>query len=939
MRNRTRYHAPQAFSTARRRLLPLALLLVLMLFGSLLFPAPAAGHAFIRESDPAANAILPTSPATATLEFTERLERSYSQAELYDQTGSLVYGSSFRAGDSEYIMLVDLPPNLPNGTYSILWRTLSLDDGHTGQGYIPFTIGTGADVQNIVPPPETTVSAGPPDWLRMVSRWVTYLGLAMTIAVWPVWLAVLRPGIAPAWQIGPTLTRRVRAFAVAGVLVALLGSLAAMLVQAAGLAGEGGLLEGLTITLSETRYGTLWLLRVGLILVYAASLFAVGWWWPWRRGPAAVLSLLLGAAIPLSISLSSHAAAQPAGRETAIAADALHLYSASIWAGGLFLLLATLVPTLRDLTSAGRQVVLSEMIPRFSRIALVAWAVMALTGIYAAWLEVGNLAALRQTPYGQSLIVKLALLVPLLALAAFNLIVVSRRVAASTSEGSANRWSRRFSLAIAAETGLVVLVLLVVGLLVGQPPAREVITQESERIAIPLLADEQAATLLLTPGVAGPNHYRLVLGSGHDHPTGRGLAPAQAVMQVELPARETGVKEIDLTPASVGTFEAHGSELSIEGDWTIEVIVRQEGQADWRTTVTQDIGVTPLAADVPGPPPRFGPGGVAGLLLLVIGLAGLILAAFAHGGAIRKEAAGLGTIGLVLGIVLVAQARFGPAESLASADPVPPPALDQAAVVRGAPLFAANCASCHGAAGRGDGPAAAALQPPPADLTAIHASAHSDDVYQYWIENGIPGSAMPGFAEELSPDQIRDVIAYVRDLQTDAAASRDAPGAEACLIEPRTLDAMAAISATPAAAPPPASPVATGGPADQATLDGVTATARELVACSNAGDSMRRLALYSDNRLRASYPDGPTPALERLAQGPLAVPEFERVALLRLEDVQPLADGRVSARVTIDNPLLHTHGLATPGANPQEDSARVIFVLQDGRWLIDGFLQ
>jgi mono/diheme cytochrome c family protein len=37
----------------------------------------------------------------------------------------------------------------------------------------------------------------------------------------------------------------------------------------------------------------------------------------------------------------------------------------------------------------------------------------------------------------------------------------------------------------------------------------------------------------------------------------------------------------------------------------------------------------------------------------------------------------------------------------------------------GAPLFARHCASCHGAGGRGDGPVAAVLKPPPADLTAI----------------------------------------------------------------------------------------------------------------------------------------------------------------------------------------------------------------------------
>jgi mono/diheme cytochrome c family protein len=37
----------------------------------------------------------------------------------------------------------------------------------------------------------------------------------------------------------------------------------------------------------------------------------------------------------------------------------------------------------------------------------------------------------------------------------------------------------------------------------------------------------------------------------------------------------------------------------------------------------------------------------------------------------------------------------------------------------GAMLFARHCASCHGPEGRGDGPAAAALSTPPADLTQL----------------------------------------------------------------------------------------------------------------------------------------------------------------------------------------------------------------------------
>jgi len=46
----------------------------------------------------------------------------------------------------------------------------------------------------------------------------------------------------------------------------------------------------------------------------------------------------------------------------------------------------------------------------------------------------------------------------------------------------------------------------------------------------------------------------------------------------------------------------------------------------------------------------------------------------------------------------------------------------QEEVSRGGTLFAANCASCHGSAGRGDGEASASLLPKPANLTAARFS-------------------------------------------------------------------------------------------------------------------------------------------------------------------------------------------------------------------------
>jgi putative copper export protein/mono/diheme cytochrome c family protein len=87
-------------------------------------------------------------------------------------------------------------------------------------------------------------------------------------------------------------------------------------------------------------------------------------------------------------------------------------------------------------------------------------------------------------------------------------------------------------------------------------------------------------------------------------------------------------------------------------------------------------------------------------------------------------------------------------------------------IAQGAALFQAHCAACHGAEGHGDGPQAAGLPVPPADLTAAHLWAHSDGELFWWLSHGIEapegGLAMPGFASTLSGDERWRLIDYVR---------------------------------------------------------------------------------------------------------------------------------------------------------------------------------
>jgi copper transport protein len=899
-------------------------------------PLRASAHAFLQSSTPAANAVVAVSPTTVTMVFTEPLERASSRAALYDQTGAELPDATYRAGNDEYTMVLDLPASLPNGTYTVAWETLSTADGHSAQGYIPFTVGTSADVQTFIPPVLSTAS-GPPLWLSTLSRWVALLGLAVTIAVWPVWLLVLRPGISPAWQAGPALTRRVKRVAAGGIGLALAGSVFALLVQATSFNSGDGYLADLGSTLTETRYGRFWLIRVGLLLVLGAILTLVGWWWPRRTRFLTIAGLVLTSLLPIPFSEVAHAAALTSGRANAIAFDAAHLLGAGIWVGGLAVLVLALVPSLRDLTPAGRRVVLSRVLPRFSTVALVAWGVLGLTGLYSAWLHVGNLDALRETDYGQSLLWKLLLLVPLLGLGAFNLLVVTRRIrSAGRDAARTTTWGKRFGLAITAELALVILLFLIVGRRTGQAPAREELALGNGRATSDLSAEGTDATLIITPASTGPNHYRLEV-DGDPLPT-----DTSAILRIELPSQGAGQLDIPLVRAAGNAFEGHGSELSITGDWTIQTILIRPGQDDWTVTKSLTVGASPPTVDLPAPAWRFGTAGIVGLILLVAGGAGLVIAWFAGRAPIRRESAGLGTVAMVAGVILLLQARIDTAETLAGGPSDNPIEASSESISRGQQNFLANCVSCHGPAGRGDGPQAASLDIPPADLTASHARSHRDEDLYYWIQNGIVESAMPPFADVLDEDEIWDTVNYIRSLQD--AVVRDIPQPEDCTVEPITIDALQAL-ADPAATEPaanrvPATPAAlpAGTPADADTVAQITGVTRQLIACSNARDPLRRLALFSEESLKPNFTQGPTDTLIRLTgTPPVALPPEIRVSIVSISDVQVLPDGRVRATVAADNPTTHAHGPNGEELAGQQtlEVVTLVFVQEDGRWLID----
>jgi mono/diheme cytochrome c family protein len=148
--------------------------------------------------------------------------------------------------------------------------------------------------------------------------------------------------------------------------------------------------------------------------------------------------------------------------------------------------------------------------------------------------------------------------------------------------------------------------------------------------------------------------------------------------------------------------------------------------------------------------------------------------------AANDETTGMGMMGRGMGGGMMARHHAAvPAEYAGLTNPIP---ANEASIERGAEIYAAQCASCHGDGGMGDGPAAAALDPAPAAIA--HTSQMLGDDYQFWriSEGGAMepfNSAMITWKSILDEDARWDVINYVQALGSGQVMPRQGMGGAA----------------------------------------------------------------------------------------------------------------------------------------------------------------
>lgn len=716
-------------------------------------------HAALEGSNPAANSAVEEQPSQVELWFTEPMAPDFSSIEVLNEAGERVdNGDSAVDASDPKRLTVSLPPLGP-GTYTVAWKNLSTVDGHPRSGAFVFFFRvepSAAAARTVTPDPPVLQSPADP-----IARWLVLVA-ALAAAGVPL-LGLLIPRLAtPTMQdvsgrvIVRQRLRRLTLLALASLLVA---SLIQLIVQAS--IAAGGLIEALgdplLRVLVDTRWGHAWLARVAFASASLAALF-ISLKMPngdTTRTSLRRSSLLLAWAALGSLAFASHAAATPEVARTAVVADLMHLFASAAWVGGLFGFLLTLHTVRHALPDDGERRLLAGLVPRFSLLAAVSTLVLVVTGIYASWVQVTVLRAF-DTPYGWTLIAKLVLFGGLVVLGAVNLMRVRPALREQVRARRFLAWMVR------TEVVLGVLVLLAVGLMTSMEPARQTQARADGSAGIRFEAQDGTTEVRvrIEPGVVGVNRAVIEVRDERGDPVSNASRVGLYLTYLD---EEFGTETFEAVNANDGTYVVESILPSVAGVWQAEVTVERPGAFDARVADRFELGPTPGASSTIEVSEGRG-WQLATFGMGILGTGFLAIAWLAkRDRRLPREAVNAAGYGALIVAFFMFTSSPGGAIEDGARNPIPPSA---GSVALGEEVYRANCASCHGPSGRGDGPAGEGLTPPPADLW-IHVPQHTDQDLFGIVSEGVAGTAMPGFEQTLTEEQRWNLLNYLRTLAAE----------------------------------------------------------------------------------------------------------------------------------------------------------------------------
>lgn len=453
----------------------------------LLVVASAFGHAVPVASTPQPGEILTASPGTVTVTFNEPVQLLRPEDfDVVDESGASVATTPGEVTADRRVIAIGVRPELPDGTYTARYQVIGADS-HV----IPSLFVFGVGVDELGEPYLGELAGGPSEsgpWgvAARFAEFITLGGLIGLIAFrWLVWRTVWRrPPPMPDGDRQRLLSWwRDAYWMVFGVLAlaAILAQGFVLVVQSASVLGVpvGDAMSdstGIGQVLSETDFGSQVQIRGALLF----ALFAVGAIQFMREygggrgerpaeatGAPLVSALMLALALAVLGSISAQGHARVADWPWAqVAAHIAHSAAASVWVAGLALVVTVAVRAPRVAGASGRAVV-GRTLAVFSSVAT--WSVIALilTGLVRTFGELEDPAELWQTAYGRSILIKLAILVPLGVIALYNRRIVAALERVARPNGPTVALLRR---TVGMEVVLSLAIIAVATLLVAQVP-------------------------------------------------------------------------------------------------------------------------------------------------------------------------------------------------------------------------------------------------------------------------------------------------------------------------------------------------------------------------------------------------------------------------------------------------------------------------------------
>ncbi len=714
----------------------LVALLLTALLPVLLLPRTASAHAALRSSDPVANAFLQRAPGQVTLTFTEPIDSRTSTIRVLDAAGKPIQTQPPVVSG---VSLTAALPQLPPGIYNVLWSNTSKVDGHAISGSFPFTVlkadGSLPDQTNSVTGLSSDTDPQPlADGIAV--RALSLLGLAMVVAGAIVILL---------WREAPVGVRRGLALCVYG------GAAVLAVATLLNLVTIHDAYSGVSIqdVVLKTPSGGYWLTRGGLVLLVAVSATFL----PDAPKRASWALLVAGAAYLWAYTATSHAAAG-AGNAWAKPLDIAHGAAALAWIGAVtgLALSARL---------GSRENDWARFLPRFSLLASVMVFVLLATGFMGAFVEVDHPEKLWQTRYGVTLLVKVALMVPLLALAGYN-----ARYGKHLLESHNDRARSRFIHLASGEVALGLAVFLAAAFLTQTTVSKSVSIDQGARAFDQTSAfGDLNISLKIDPNRTGLNTYRVALTDAAGNPVTADRVRLTFRYQDDA---TVGASSLVLSP-SAGAYIGQGPFMTLEGKWRVETEIRRPDVDD----VVAFFDVRPAGAAVSNvtaggawgnPAPGLTWNQFGGFIFLLAGL-GLALSRGPVRRLLGREAgwatSGFTMAGFSFGVLLLFGVHTHEATGELPANPV---FADANSIAQGRTLFEQNCASCHGRTGVP--PKGLDLNPYPLDLT-VHTPQHPDGQLFNFISKGVPGSAMRAWGTgngKLSEEQIWHLVNFLRTL-------------------------------------------------------------------------------------------------------------------------------------------------------------------------------